>query len=116
VGGLGAWGAGDRRTGAAVVVGFGVVAALVGIALAARARVREARRHGPEALRGVAIVACALVGLAGLSLVLAPRMDHWWLDWLEASLPATETVFLSSDERAEHREAVEDVQRSLAEL
>jgi hypothetical protein len=43
-------------------------------------------------------------------------MDHWWLDWLEASAPATETVFLSADERDERREAVEDVRRSLAEL
>ena len=115
VGGLGASWAWDLPTGATVVVAFGVVAAMVGIALAVRARVREARRRGPQALR-VAVVACALVGLAGLSLVLAPRMDHWWLDWLEASVPETETVFLSADERDERREAIEDVQRSLAEL
>jgi zinc/manganese transport system permease protein len=116
VGGLGASWAWDLPTGATVVVAFGAVAAIVGVALAVRAQIREARRRGPGALRGVAIVACALVGLGGFSLVLAPRMDHWWLDWLEASVPATETVFLSADERDEHREAVEDVRRSLAEL
>ena len=116
VGGLGASWAWDLPTGATVVVAFGVVAAIVGVALAVRARIREARRRGPEALRGVAVVACALVGLAGFSLVLAPRMDHWWLEWLAATVPATETVFLSADERDEHREAVEDVRRSLAEL
>jgi zinc/manganese transport system permease protein len=116
LGGLGASWTWDLPTGATVVVAFGVVAAMIGIALAARARVREARRRGPAALRGVAIVACALVGLAGVSLLLAPRMDHWWLDWLEASVPATETVFLSADERDDRRDAVEDVRRSLAEL
>ena len=116
LGGLGASWVWDLPTGSTVVVAFGVVAAIVGVALAVRARIREARRRGPEALRGVAVVACALVGLAGFALALAPRMDHWWLDWLEASVPATETVFLSADERDEHREAVEDVRRSLAEL
>ena len=116
VGGLGASWAWDLPTGATVVVAFGVVAAIVGVALAVRARIREARRRGPEALRGVAVVACALVGLAGFALALAPRMDHWWLEWLAATVPATETVFLSADERDEHREAVEDVRRSLAEL
>ena len=116
LGGLGASWVWDLPTGATVVVAFGVVAAIVGVALAVRARIREARRRGPEALRGVAVVACALVGLAGFSLVLAPRMDHWWLEWLAATVPATETVFLSADERDEHREAVEDVRRSLAEL
>ena len=116
LGGLGASWVWDLPTGATVVVAFGVVAAIVGVALAVRARIREARRRGPEALRGVAVVACALVGLAGFALALAPRMDHWWLEWLAATVPATETVFLSADERDEHREAVEDVRRSLAEL
>ena len=116
LGGLGTSWAWDLPTGATVVVAFGVVAAIVGVALAVRARIREARRRGPEALRGVAVVACALVGLAGFALALAPRMDHWWLEWLAATVPATETVFLSADERDEHREAVEDVRRSLAEL
>ena len=116
LGGLGTSWAWDLPTGATVVVAFGEVAAIVGVALAVRARIREARRRGPEALRGVAVVACALVGLAGFALALAPRMDHWWLEWLAATVPATETVFLSADERDEHREAVEDVRRSLAEL
>jgi hypothetical protein len=56
------------------------------------------------------------VGLAGLSLVLVPRMDHWWLAWLEASVPATQTMFLTSDERDTRRDTVHDAQRSVAEI
>src|SRR5205823_8390067 len=44
------------------------------------------------------------------------QMDHWWLDWLEASVPAAQTLFLSADEHDTRREAVEDVRRSVAEL
>src|SRR6267142_2823316 len=106
----------DPPTGATVVVTFGVAVGGVGLALAGRAGARATRERGVEALRGVAIGLCALVGLAGLLLVLVPRMDHWWLDWLEASVPAAQTLFLSTDERDTRRDAVEDVQRSIAEL
>jgi len=81
-----------------------------------RTGARAARERGVAALRGVAIVACALVGLAGLALALGPSMDHWWLDWLEASAPAAQTLFLSEDERDTRRDAVEDVRRSVAEI
>jgi len=116
VGGLAASWTWDLPTGATVVVTFGVAVGGVGLALAVRAGARATRERGVEALRGVAIGLCALVGLAGLLLVLVPRMDHWWLDWLEASVPAAQTLFLSTDERDTRRDAVEDVQRSIAEL
>jgi zinc/manganese transport system permease protein len=116
VGGLAASWTWDLPTGATVVVTFGVAVGGVGLALAVRAGARATRERGVEALRGVAIGLCALVGLAGLLLVLVPRMDHWWLDWLEASVPAAQTLFLSADERDTRRDAVEDVQRSIAEL
>ncbi len=116
VGGLAASWTWDLPTGATVVVTFGVAVGGVGLALAGRAGARATRERGVEALRGVAIGLCALVGLAGLLLVLVPRMDHWWLDWLEASVPAAQTLFLSADERDTRRDAVEDVQRSIAEL
>ena len=116
VGGLAASWTWDLPTGATVVVTFGVAVGGVGLALAVRAGARATRERGVEALRGVAIGLCALVGLAGLLLVLVPRMDHWWLDWLEASMPAAQTLFLSTDERDTRRDAVEDVQRSIAEL
>ena len=106
----------DLPTGATVVVAFGVVVAGVGLALGVRTGARAARERGVAALRGVAIVACALVGLAGLALALGPSMDHWWLDWLEASAPAAQTLFLSEDERDTRRDAVEDVRRSVAEI
>jgi hypothetical protein len=43
-------------------------------------------------------------------------MDHWWLDWLEASVPAAQTTFLSADERETRRDAEDDMRRSVAEL
>jgi len=116
VGGLAASWTWDLPTGATVVVAFGVVVTGVGLALGVRTGARAARERGVAALRGVAIVACALVGLAGLALALGPSMDHWWLDRLEASAPAVQTLFLSEDERDTRRDAVEDVRRSVAEI
>ena len=116
LGGLAASWRWDLPTGATVVVAFGVLVAVVGLVLAGRAGARATRERGIRALRGASIVACALVGLAGLSLVLVPRMDHWWLAWLEASVPATQTMFLTSDERDTRRDTVHDAQRSVAEI
>ncbi len=116
LGGLAASWRWDLPTGATVVVAFGVLVAAVGLVLAGRAGARATRERGIRALRGSAIVACVLVGLAGLSLVLIPRMDHWWPAWLEASVPATQTMFLTSDERDTRRDTVEDAQRSVAEI
>jgi zinc/manganese transport system permease protein len=116
LGGLAASWRWDLPTGATVVVAFGALLAVLGLALAVRAGARATRERGIRALRSAAIVACALVGLAGLSLMLVPRMDHWWLAWLEASVPATQTVFLTSHERDTRRDTVEDAQRSVAEI
>jgi len=106
----------DLPTGATVVVAFGGVLAGVALALAVRAGTRATRERGVEALRGAAIALCAGAGLAGLLLVLVPQMDHWWLDWLETALPGAQTLFLSADDRETHRDTVEGVQRSIAEL
>ena len=116
VGGLAASWAWDLPTGATVVVAFGVVVAGVGLALGVRAGARAARERGVVALRGVAVVACLLVGLAGLALALRPSMDHWWLNWLEALAPSAQTLFLSEDERDMRRDAVGDVRRGVAEI
>ena len=106
----------DLPTGATVVVTFGVLVAAVATALAVRADARATRARGLEALRGPAVGLCAVVGLAGLLLVLVPRMDHWWLDWLEASVPVAQTLFLNADERDTRRDTEEDIRRSVAEL
>ena len=106
----------DLPTGATVVVTFGVLVAAVATALAVRAGARATRARGLEALRGPAVGLCAVVGLAGLLLVLVPRMDHWWLDWLEASVPVAQTLFLNADERDTRRDTEEDIRRSVAEL
>ena len=106
----------DLPTGAIVVVTFGVLVAAVATALAVRAGARATRARGLDALRGPAVGLCAVVGLAGLLLVLVPRMDHWWLDWLEASVPVAQTLFLNADERDTRRDTEEDIRRSVAEL
>ena len=106
----------DLPTGAIVVVTFGVLVAAVATALAVRAGARATRARGLEALRGPAVGLCAVVGLAGLLLVLVPRMDHWWLDWLEASVPVAQTLFLNADERDTRRDTEEDIRRRVAEL
>src|SRR5256885_9651107 len=54
--------------------------------------------------------------VTGVQTCALPILDHWWLDWLEASVPAAQTLFLSADEHDTRREAVEDVRRSVAEL
>jgi hypothetical protein len=97
-------------------VAFGVLAAAVALALAARGVARATRARGLEALRSTAIGLCAVAGLAGLLLVLVPQMDHWWLEWLEASMPAAQNVFLSADDRDTRRDSEEDIRRSVAEL
>ena len=106
----------DLPTGATVVVTFGVLVAAVAVALAVRAGARATRERGVEALRGPSVGLCAVVGVAGLMLVLVPRMDHWWLDWLEASMPVAQTLFLSADERETRRDTEDDIRRSVAEL
>src|SRR3989442_1672690 len=116
VGGLAASWTWDLPTGATVVVAFGVALAGLAVGLAARAGARATRERGIDALRGAAIGLCAAVGLAGLLLLLAPRMDHWWLDWLEATIPGVRSLFLNGDERNLQRDSVEGAQRSVAEL
>jgi zinc/manganese transport system permease protein len=101
---------------ATVVVAFAVALAGLAVGLAARAGARATRERGVDALRGAAIGLCAAVGIAGLLLLLAPRMDHWWLDWLEATIPGVRSLFLNGDERDLHRDSVEGAQRSVAEL
>jgi zinc/manganese transport system permease protein len=116
VGGLAASWAWDLPTGATVVVALGVALAGIGVGLAARMLAMAMRQRGPGALRGVAIALCAAAALAGLLLVLAPRIDHWWLDGLEAAVPAARTLFLDADERETYRDSVEGAERSAAEL
>jgi len=115
VSGLGASWAWDLPTGATVVVAFGALLAALALGLAAGAIVRAAQARGPAALSGVAAALLVAVGVAGLLLALFPRMDHPWLDWLEAAAPAAH-VFLSVDERETSRDAREGVERSVAEL
>jgi len=115
-GGLVASYAWDLPTGAAVVVTFGVSLAAVALALAARRLGHAARTRGVAALCPLGIAAFAVAALAGLLLVLVPRMDHVWLDRLETSLPAVELAFLAPRERETYRESREATARAATEL
>jgi zinc/manganese transport system permease protein len=115
---LGLWAsfAWDLPTGAAVVATFGALMAVVACALSLWALTRRVRERGWEALRDVAIVACAAVGLAGLLLAAFPRMDHHWIDWTEEAAPPVELVFLTAAERQAWRDSREALARGTAEL
>jgi len=115
-GGLFASYAWDLPTGATVVVTFGVALAGVALALAARGLGRAVRTRGTAPLRSLGVGASALVGLAGLLLALFPRMDHVWLDWIEAPLPAVELGFLTPRERETSRESRDAIARDTTEL
>jgi zinc/manganese transport system permease protein len=106
----------DLPTGATVVTTFGALLSLVALGLGARAFAGRVRRRGLAALRGVVGATCAAIGLAGLLLLLFPRMDHHWLNWLEESAPAVRLAFLDADEVETYRDTREEVERGAAEL
>jgi zinc/manganese transport system permease protein len=114
--GLAASFAWDLPTGAAVVATFGALAALVAVGLGARALVRATRERGRAALRQVVAVLCLAVCLAGLLLLLFPRMDHHWLNWLEDLVPTVELAFLTPGERQTYRDSQEALARGDAEV
>jgi zinc/manganese transport system permease protein len=114
--GLSASYAWDLPTGATVVTTFGVLLALVALGLSARSVLRDLRARGPRALTGVGTAAAALIGVAGLLLLLFPRMDHHWLNWLEEAVPSVQTAFLTPAERATYRDSRDVIRRDQAEL
>src|SRR5207244_1240670 len=114
--GLAASYAWDLPTGATVVTTFGALLAVVGLALAGRGLGGAVRTRGASALRSLGAGACALVALAGLLVALFPRMDHVWLDWIEAPLPVVELAFLTPRERETYRESHAAIAQATAEL
>jgi zinc/manganese transport system permease protein len=115
-GGLAASYAWDLPTGATVVVTFGAFLAALALVLAAHGLVRAARARGAAALRGPGAALCVAAALAGLFLLLVPRADHLWLDWLEGAAPGVELVFLTPREREAWRDSREALARGMAEL
>ncbi len=106
----------DLPTGATVVTTFGALLAAVGVGLGARGLVRNVRRRGLSALRGVGVALFALLGLSGFLLLLFPQMDHHWLNWLEEAAPAVELAFLTPYERETYWDSQEAIRRGLDEL
>lgn len=106
----------DLPTGATVVTTFGALLALVALGLGARSLLRDLRARGPGALTGVGTAVAALVGVAGFLLLLFPRMDHHWLNWLEEGVPSVQLAFLTPGERVTYRDSREAIRRDQAEL
>jgi zinc/manganese transport system permease protein len=115
---LGLWAsfAWDLPTGATVVSAFGALLALVALGLGVHGLWRGVRERGVGALRGVGIVLCTSMALAGLLLAVLPGMDHLWLDWLEVAAPPVRLAFLTPGERAAYRDSREAVDRGTADL
>lgn len=115
---LGLWAsfAWDLPTGATVVTSFGALMALVALALGVHVLSRRVRERGVGALRGVALLLCAGVALAGLLLAVLPGMDHLWLDWLEQAIPSVRLAFLTPGERAAYGDSREALERGTADL
>ena len=96
----------DLPTGPAIVATFGAAAAATALGFLAR--------HLTLRFAGRALATAALV--AGLLLVLFPRMDQPWLDAAEAFAPAVQTAFLDDGERYTRGEALAEIGKSRAEL
>jgi zinc/manganese transport system permease protein len=106
----------DLPTGATVVVAFGALLAAVALGLGVGAAARALRTRGRGALVGAAGVLLVAAGLAGLLLALFPGMDHPWLEWSEAAVPAARALFLTADERETYWDTRDSLARSAAEL
>ncbi len=106
----------DLPTGATVVTTFGALLAAIALGLGARGLIRQVRTRGLSALGGVGVALFALVGLAGLLLLLFPQMDHHWLNWLEEVAPPIQLAFLTPYERQTYWDSQEAIRRGLAEL
>jgi len=115
---LGLWAsfAWDLPTGAAIVTAFGGLLGVVAAGLGLRRLIRRVREHGVGALRGLGVLLSVSAGVAGLLLLLLPRMDHPWLDWVEAEAPAVRLAFLTPGERAVHRDTEAALAAGLADL
>jgi zinc/manganese transport system permease protein len=105
VGGIAASFRWDLPTGATVVATLGAMLAALGVVLGLRRLVHGGRR---AALSSVA-AAGGVLTLAGGTLIVAPQLDHVWLDAAERVVPTLRTAFLSRYERA----VTEDAQRAI---
>ena len=106
----------DLPTGATVVTTFGVLMAGVAAWLGLFSTIRGLRSQGLSAFTGPGIATFVILGLAGFLLVIFPRMDHHWLNWLERAMPPVQLAFLTSDERETYWHSQEAVERGLSEL
>jgi zinc/manganese transport system permease protein len=96
----------DFPTGPAIVSAFGAAMALVGLAFALK---RLSFRSLSKGL-------LAVTAVAGLLLLVFPRMDQPWLDAVESIAPPVQTTFLTEFERTTRDEMIASIERSQTEL
>jgi zinc/manganese transport system permease protein len=106
----------DLPTGATVVTTFGVFMAAVAAWIALQNLIRKTRAKGVVALTGAGIAGSVAVGAAGFFLIVFPKMDHHWLDWMEKAVPSVRLVFLTSDERETYWDSQDALRRGLTEM
>jgi zinc/manganese transport system permease protein len=106
----------DLPTGAAIVSTFGALLGAIAVVLGAAGLVRAVRSRGIGAAVDVGIAASAIVGLAGLLLVIAPGMDHPWIDGLERLAPHVRLIFLDAEEREADGESRQAIAEGVIEL
>ena len=114
--GLSASFAWDLPTGAAVVAAFGALMVLVAMGLGVRRLIARVREQGCRALAAPGAFVSLVISLVGCLLLAFPRMDHHWLDWIEAAIPQVELAFLTPGERRTWRESRQGIARGTAEL
>ena len=107
--GLAASWAWDLPTGPALVAAFGAATAFTCVLAVLR----------KISLRQVGIAVAILLLTAGMLVMTLPRMDHPWLDAIEAAAPQAQELFLVASDVATRREtaqAIAQAEKELAEL
>ena len=106
----------DLPTGATIVAAFGAAIGLTAVLFGLARALRAVRTRGAAALAPAWIALGGLVTFAGALLAGFPRADHLWLDALESVAPVVQETFLTAEERAARREALEEIDRGETEL
>jgi zinc/manganese transport system permease protein len=106
----------DLPTGATIVAAFGAALAVTAMGRGARTAAGALRTRGVATLAPAVIGLAGLVGLAGALLVAIPGMDHPWLDAVERAAPAVQEAFLTPIERGVRRDSVAAIARGESEL
>ncbi len=105
-----------RVAGVLLVFSYLVVPATVGALLTGSVRGRLLLGWAAGAGVSAAGLAASYAWDLPTGATLFPRMDHVWLDWIEAPLPVVELAFLTPRERETYRESHAAIAQATADL